>query len=171
MERWRYAIALGSNVPHHRHGRPELVLRAALDDLPRRGLTLLQASAILSSQPLGPSRRRYANAAALVETPADPDTLLAKLKRIEADFGRRPGGQRWGSRVLDLDIILWSGGSWSSSDLVIPHIAFRSRAFVLKPLLAVAAAWKDPVTRRTIAHLQTRLAKPQRSLDPAARPA
>jgi 2-amino-4-hydroxy-6-hydroxymethyldihydropteridine diphosphokinase len=63
--------------------------------------------------------RRYANGAVLVRSDLGPVAMLALLKSIERAFGRR-GGKRWGSRVLDLDIVLWSGGEWRSRPLRAP---------------------------------------------------
>ena len=80
----RYLIALGSNVRHHRPGRPPEVLQAALAELQRRGVTIERSSAVMRSAPLGPSRRRYANAAAIVTTSLLPPDLLALCKRVEA---------------------------------------------------------------------------------------
>lgn len=90
--------------------------------------------------------------AAIVETDEAPGALLARLKAIEAAFGRRRG-QCWGARVIDLDIILWSGGAWASPGLTIPHPAFRGRDFVLRPLAQIAPGWRDPVSGRTIRQL------------------
>jgi 2-amino-4-hydroxy-6-hydroxymethyldihydropteridine diphosphokinase len=151
----RYLIALGSNVRHHRHGLPPAVLRAALAELAAGGMAVERASHVVSTAPLGPSPRRYANAAALVATDLDPAALLRRLKAIERRFGRR-GGRRWASRVLDLDIVLWSGGAWSSPDLTVPHIAFRERGFVLDPAAAIAPAWRDPVSGLTLRQLAAR---------------
>ena len=164
----RYLIALGGNVRHPRYGAPPHVLRAALKALDaEKGLRLKVASGIVASAPLGPpnamARRRYANAAAIVRSKLDPQTLLARLQAIEAAFARRRRGQRWGARTLDLDIVLWSGGAWVSPGLTIPHPAFRTRDFVLAPALAIARTWRDPLTGLTIAHLAARLrrARPQ----------
>ena len=116
-----YLIALGSNRRHHRFGRPRDVLAAALERLGAEGVRVIAAAPVLLTEPLGPSLRRYANSAAVIETRLDPPALLALLKRIEREFGRRPGGQRWTSRVLDLDVILWSGGPFAAPALTIPH--------------------------------------------------
>ncbi len=97
---------------------------------------------------MGPSRRRYANAVITVATHLLPDELLHHLKQMERAAGRRPG-LRWGSRPLDLDIILWSGGCWHSPGLTIPHTAYRDRGFVLTPLCAVAPLWIDPINGKT----------------------
>lgn len=155
--RTSYAIALGSNQPHARFGRPEAVLRAACAELSTGPTRLIAMSPILRSAPIGPSLRTYANAAALIDTRLDPLELLAHLKSIEAAFGRRMGGQRWRARVLDLDILLWSEGAFEGPSLCIPHIAFADRRFVLDPLARIAPDWRDPRSGLTIYHLKARL--------------
>ena len=117
-------------------------------------------SPIIVSAPLGPSRRRYANAAVILRSKRDPDALLARLQAIEQLFGRRRGGQRWGARVLDLDIIFWQGGAWSSPGLTVPHASFRSRSFVLTPAARIAPRWRDPLTGLSLRQLHARLTKP-----------
>ncbi|MGB3378758.1 2-amino-4-hydroxy-6-hydroxymethyldihydropteridine diphosphokinase [Allopontixanthobacter sediminis] len=156
-----YLVALGSNVRHPRHGDPRKVLAAALDSLGRAGLAVVSASPPVSTAPIGPSQRHYANSAAIVASDLPPEKVLDRLKRIERDFGRTGSGQRWRARVLDLDIILWSGGSFGSAALVIPHIAYRDRSFVLGPAATVAASWRDPITGLTIKQLHTRLTRPR----------
>ena len=150
-----YAIALGSNV-RGRHGPPERTLAAALAAVGG----VIAASPVVRSAPLGPSRRRYANAAAMIASDELPLALLARLKGIERDFGRRPG-RTWGARVLDLDIVLWSDGAWASPGLTVPHIAFRDRAFVLHPLAAIVPGWRDPVTGRTVRQLARAVDRPR----------
>ena len=140
-----YAIALGSNR-RSRHGSPAETLRAALARDRRRQAV----SKIRTTPALGPAGRGFANAVAIVESALAPDALLAELKAIERAFGRRPG-RRWGPRVLDLDIILWSGGAWGGPGPIVPHPAFRDRAFVLQPLAEIAPAWRDPITARRCA--------------------
>lgn len=158
----RYLIALGSNKRHHRHGAPGRVLAAALDALAAEGVAVVAVAPVVQSAPLGPSKRRYANGAALIESELDPEELLALLKSTERQFGRRSGGQRWASRVLDLDIVLWSGGAWSSPDLNVPHKSFRQRDFVLRPARALAPRWRDPITGLSLNHLHARLTQPRR---------
>jgi 2-amino-4-hydroxy-6-hydroxymethyldihydropteridine diphosphokinase len=150
----RYLIALGSNQRHGRYGAPKAILSHVMDAL---DVKLLARSAIVASAPLGPSKRNYANAAAIIKTKMEPPELLEHLKAIEAAFGRRSGGRKWQARVLDLDIILWSGGFWSTADLAIPHPAFRTRDFVLRPAAAIAADWRDPLTGLRVKHLKARL--------------
>lgn len=148
-----YVIALGSNR-RGRHGAPEAELRAALAEIGG----VVKASPVIATAPLGPSRRRFANAAALIESVETPPELLLRLKAIERDFGRRRG-RRWDSRVIDLDIILWSGGAWAGPGLTIPHPQFRRRGFVLRPLDAIVPGWRDPLGGRTIRQIAARLGR------------
>ena len=153
MAKTSYAIALGSNR-RSRHGSPAQTLRAALAEL-----RTVAVSRIHSTPALGPAGRGFANAVAIVESKKDPDELLAELKAMERAFGRRPG-RRWGPRVLDLDIILWSEGPWDGPGPLVPHAEFRGRAFVLKPLAELAPDWRDPVTGLTVRQLRFRLTAP-----------
>lgn len=153
-----YAIGLGSNRRHARFGDPRQVLMAALAALENDDIEAVDASPIIASAPLGPSRRRYANAVALVASPLAPPEVLERLQEIEAVFGRRTG-QRWSARTLDLDILLWSGGVWSDSALTIPHPMMEKRDFVLGPLRAVAPDWRHPLTARTVRQLAARLVR------------
>jgi len=137
------------------------VLAAALERLAEEGIQILEAAPVLLTEPVGPSLRRYANSAAVIRTTLDPPSLLACLKRIEREFGRRAGGQRWTSRVLDLDIVLWSGGPFGKPDLIVPHPLFRTRRFVLDPAAAIAPRWRDPLTGLTIRQLHARLTHPR----------
>jgi 2-amino-4-hydroxy-6-hydroxymethyldihydropteridine diphosphokinase len=151
-----YAIAIGSNRPHGRHGRPPHVVEAAIARLDQE-FGLFDASPIVLNAAHGGAGRDFANAVALVESDAQPPEMLSRLKAIERDFGRR-GGRRWGPRVLDLDIALWSGGKWRSRRLSVPHPLLARRGFVLGPLAAIAPGWRicDGLTAR---HLAYRLAR------------
>jgi 2-amino-4-hydroxy-6-hydroxymethyldihydropteridine diphosphokinase len=164
-----YAIAIGSNRPHGRHGRPAHVVEAAIARLDQE-FGLFDASPIILNQAHGPAGRDFANAVALVESDAEPPEVLTRLKAIERAFGRRPG-RRWGPRVLDLDIALWSGGKWRSRRLNVPHPLLASRSFVLGPLAAIAPGWRlpgasksnhlgnGPIFTLTARHLAYRLAR------------
>jgi len=163
MAKTSYAIALGSNRRHGRHGAPRAVVEAAIKALDRGKLTLVARSAIHATPALGPAGRSFANAAVIVSTKLDPPELIAKLKKIERTFGRRRG-RRWGPRVLDLDILLWSKGNWPRHPafappgrLRVPHREFARRDFVLAPLVEIAASWRDPVSGRTVRQLAHRL--------------
>ena len=151
-----YAVAIGSNRPHGLHGRPTGVVVAAIAELDRR-FTLFDASPLMLNSATGGAGRDFANAAALVQSPLAPLAMLAALKSIEREFGRRPG-RHWGARVLDLDLLLWSGGQVRTQSLIIPHSRLIQRDFVLTPLLAIAPGWRVQGAL-TIRHLAQRLAR------------
>ena len=151
-----YAVAIGSNRRHGRFGRPAAVVEAAIARLDQ-DFGLFDASPIILNPAHGGAGRDFANAVALVESNLEPADMLRRLKSIEQDFGRRPG-KRWAPRVLDLDLVLWSGGRFRSRRLTIPHKEIASRLFVLQPLAAIAPGWRvhGAVTAR---HLSERLAR------------
>jgi 2-amino-4-hydroxy-6-hydroxymethyldihydropteridine diphosphokinase len=151
-----YAIAIGSNRPHGQYGRPAGVVEAAIARLDQ-DFGLFDASPIILNAAKGGAGRDFANAVALVESRLEPPEMLSKLKTIECSFGRRPG-RRWGPRVLDLDLVLWSGGRFRSRRLAIPHPQLEQRSFVLQPLASIAPGWrvKGPLTVR---HLANRLGR------------
>lgn len=151
-----YAIAIGSNRPHGRHGRPTGVVEVAIARLDQE-FGLFDASPIIINRAIGGAGRDFANAVALVESDLAPPQLLRRLKAMEREFGRRRS-KHWAARVLDLDIALWSGGSFRSRGLNIPHKALEERSFVLQPLAAIAPNWRvqGALTAR---HLAERLAR------------
>lgn len=154
-----YAIGIGSNRRHGRHGAPAGVVRAAMAALNGAGISVVKASPVIATPALGPAGRGFANGAVLIETSLEPPALLVRLKAMEVDFGRRRG-RRWGARVLDLDILLWSGGRWprhGGRHLVVPHYAIRQRDFVLRPLMTVAPQWRVGSGSLTVRHARSRL--------------
>ena len=151
-----YAIALGSNRPHGRHGRPGGVIGAAIARLDR-DFGLFDSSPIILNPAHGGAGRDFANAVVLLESDLDPAAMLTALKAIERGFGRRPG-RRWGARVLDLDILAWSGGRIRSRRLTIPHPRLAARAFAIGPLAGIAPDWRL-IGSLTARHLATRLAR------------
>jgi 2-amino-4-hydroxy-6-hydroxymethyldihydropteridine diphosphokinase len=153
MGKTRYAIALGSNRWHGTYGSPERIVRAAATAIGAERLSTVRATPAM-----GPAGRGFANAAAIVTTPLPPPELLATLKDVERTFGRR-GGRRWGPRVLDLDILLWSEGAWAEPGVVVPHPSFRERRFVLEPLAELVPDWRDPISGLTIRQLFFRQAQ------------
>lgn len=152
-------VALGSNRCHGRHGRPAGVVRAAARALAGLG-PVVRVSPIFATAPIGPGSRRYANAVAALDWPGSLPDLLARLKGIEREFGRRTG-QRWGDRVLDLDILAAGAAVVRLPGLIVPHPRLAERRFVLDPLVAVAPDWRHPVMGRTARQLHARALRPK----------
>ncbi len=158
-------IALGSNRRHGRHGPPARIVAAAIEALGAYGIHVLRRSRLHATAPVGPSERTFANAAVAATTELAPEALLAALKTIERDFGRRRG-RRWAARVLDLDIVAFGNSvtpgrlKWSTArGLVIPHRAMHLRRFVLDPVADVAPDWRHPVFNRSVRQLRARSAR------------
>ncbi len=129
-------IGLGSNV-----GGPADRVRDAMDALDRmRGTHLLARSSLYGSAPMGPQDQPpFVNAVAGVETRLSAAALLAELQAIERDAGReRGGGQRWGPRRLDLDLLVYGMERSDDPALTLPHPGAATRAFVLVPWAEVA---------------------------------
>ena len=155
-----YLIALGSNRPLSARLTPRRIVEVAMDALDSPPCRLVRTSPIIETAPMGPARRRFANAAAIIETGLRPPELLRHLKSLERRFGRK-GSQRWGDRSVDLDIVMWSNGTWRSPTLTIPHIHAHLRDFVLVPAASIAAGWRHPVTGATLAQHLARIKRPK----------
>lgn len=155
-----YAVAIGSNRRHIRHGRPAGAVEAAIAKLDAK-FELFDASPIILNKATGGAGRDFANAVALVRSTLPPQEMLAKLKSMERSFGRRPG-RRWGARVLDLDLVAWDGGRFDTRRLTIPHPRLKDRDFVLGPLAAIAPDWRIE-GNLSARHLLSRLGKRRRA--------
>jgi 2-amino-4-hydroxy-6-hydroxymethyldihydropteridine diphosphokinase len=147
----RAAIALGSNL-----GDSHQILKSALATLGNSShitveavSEIYQTVAITLSPPPQPD---YLNACAVLSTTLEPQALLDTMLEIEAQFGR-VRWERWGARLLDLDLLLFDDLVIEQSGLQIPHPRMAERAFVLVPLVDVAADWIDPVSGKAIAFL------------------
>ena len=158
MVSYLYAIAVGSNRSHGRYGRPPRVVEAAIAALDHE-FGLFDASPIVLNAAVGGAGRDFANAVALIESDLEPPQLLRKIKAMERIFGRRRA-KHWAARVLDLDMIVWSGGHFRSRSLTVPHGELEKRDFVLQPLAAIAPNWRirGALTARHLAHRLARRA-------------
>ena len=151
-----YAIAIGSNRRHGRFGTPAGVIEAAIARLDAE-FDLFDAAPIILNKAVGGAGRDFANSVALVRSDLAPLAMLNSIKRIEREFGRRPG-RRWGERVLDLDLAAWDGRQYRSQGLTTPHPRLAERDFVLGPLAAIAPDWRI-VGGLSVRHLLSRLGK------------
>jgi 2-amino-4-hydroxy-6-hydroxymethyldihydropteridine diphosphokinase len=104
---------------------------------------VVRRSALYETAPVGPPQPAFLNAAARVATDLAPHALLDALLSVERQQGR-VRGERWGPRLIDLDILWIAGVAVDSPGLVVPHPELRRRAFALRPLLDVAPEATDP---------------------------
>lgn len=90
----------------------------------------------------------FVNLVVKIETRLDPFRLLDKLKSIQSNAGRNHNAERFGSRILDLDIIMYDDLIINSPELIIPHPRMHKRRFVLKPVCDIAPHIVHPVLKK-----------------------
>jgi len=129
-------IGLGSNL-----SEPIKQVQAAIDEIkkiPHSHVT--NVSSLYLSKPMGPQDQDdYINAVLALETTLAPLKLLDALQSIENKAGRVRKEDRWGARILDLDIILFGNEIISTERLTVPHYGMKKREFVLVPLAEISA--------------------------------
>jgi len=134
-------IGLGSNL-----SKPIEQVKNAINEI--KNITQSQVTAISSlylSKPMGPQDQdNYINAVVALETSLSAIELLNALQAIENKAGRVRKENRWGARILDLDIILFGNNIINTERLTIPHYGMTEREFVLLPLAEIAPNLKLP---------------------------
>ena len=165
-------IALSANLPGP-FGSPADTLRAACDELTRRGLRVTLKSRIWKTAPVPVSDQPwYCNAVVKIETDFTPHEAMQVLLDIEKDFGR-VRTYRNAARIVDLDILAWDDLIIGGHALTIPHMRLHERAFVLLPLRDIAPSWVHPATGLDVAQMIAALppgqdAVPEENLDTRA---
>ena len=145
----RAFIGLGGNL-----GDPRQSFVSAVREMQAIGL-VVRVSSLYETEPRDLlDQPIFTNAALELETELTPEELLAQLKRMEATLGREPSAERFGPRIVDLDILAFDGHCVADMeiDLIVPHPRLQERRFVLEPLAEL-----DPGLRpwRNCADLRT----------------
>jgi 2-amino-4-hydroxy-6-hydroxymethyldihydropteridine diphosphokinase len=127
-------VGLGSNL-----GDRMANLQQAVALLGRtEGVSVLRSSRVYETDPVGPPQPDYLNAVIEVATSIPADALLRACLRVEAEMGR-VRAERWGPRVIDLDLLAYGRESVEEPGLSVPHPRMHERLFVLAPLLELEA--------------------------------
>jgi dihydropteroate synthase len=131
----RFALALGGNV-----GDKARSLRRALRAIASEpGVELTAVSRLYRTAPWGKTDQDwFVNACALGRTTLAPEALLDRVKKLEVELGREPT-ERWGPRVIDIDLIAYDDVTLKTERLTLPHPELFNRAFVLVPLAEIAS--------------------------------
>ena len=128
-------IGLGSNL--HKPVKQLEEALGLLAEIP--GTRLVLVSSLYRSAPFGGVEQPdFVNAVASILTRLDPMDLLTEMQHVEARQGRERDETRWGPRVLDLDLLVYSGRTIQGPDLSVPHPGIGERNFVLLPLEEIA---------------------------------
>jgi 2-amino-4-hydroxy-6-hydroxymethyldihydropteridine diphosphokinase len=102
------------------------------------GIELTAVSRLYRTAPWGKTDQDwFVNACALARTNLKPEALLDRVKKLEVELGREPG-ERWGPRVIDIDLIAYGDVALKTERLTLPHPELFNRAFVLAPLAEIA---------------------------------
>lgn len=124
-------LGLGSNVGNSQDN----ILRAIQLIDESTNLNLQQTASMYLTKPWGKTdQQNFVNTVIQIKTRLKPLDLLTELKRIEAEMGRTPG-EKWGPRVIDVDILLYGNNVVKQQQLEIPHPYLTERDFVITPLL------------------------------------
>ena len=163
----KYYIALGSNLETENMTRLE-ILNKALEYLPMFSISLSKVSSFWESKSYpNKNQPNFINAVSEVQSVLTPCQILCSLKKIEIILGRKINS-RWGSRVLDLDLLaagslilpnLRTFNRWlkmpleeqvknQPNKLILPHPRIQDRLFVLKPLSEIDPSWIHPVLNK-----------------------
>jgi 2-amino-4-hydroxy-6-hydroxymethyldihydropteridine diphosphokinase len=128
-------IGLGSNL-----SEPIVQVQTAINEIEKLEQShVINVSSLYLSKPMGPQDQDdYINAVLALETTLTPIKLLDALQKIEKKAGRVRKENRWGARILDLDIILFGNEIINSERLIVPHYGMKKREFVLLPLAEIA---------------------------------
>lgn len=146
-------IGLGSNLGD----RKDFIHKALKMLAETENVDVTRVSDIIETAPLGGvNQPKYLNAVAQIKTALTAKDLHGTLLNIEAAFGRTKK-EKWSSRTIDLDLLLFGEEIISSPDLTIPHPQMHLRSFVLKGLCQLDADLLHPVIKVTMKKLAGRL--------------
>ncbi|MGB4304512.1 MAG: 2-amino-4-hydroxy-6-hydroxymethyldihydropteridine diphosphokinase [Syntrophomonadaceae bacterium] len=145
MDKTAY-IALGSNLGRKRDNIARAIqLIAALP-----GVKSNKSSSLYETEPWGKTdQEKFLNQVIAVETSLKPAELLRELQNIEIKMGRQRK-EKWGPRIIDLDILLYGNEVMDDPHLTIPHPHLRQRLFVLVPLAEIGADLQFPEDGATV---------------------
>ena len=140
-------IGVGSNLGN----RTENCLKA-LESI--SNFTEIKAvSSFYETEPVGnEDQPKFINAVAKVSTLLSPLFLLNSLKSIENQMGRERS-ERWGPRIIDLDILFYEDFVLKSQELTVPHKHLHKRKFVLEPLCEIEPWLEHPILKQTVSKL------------------
>jgi 2-amino-4-hydroxy-6-hydroxymethyldihydropteridine diphosphokinase len=138
-------IGLGSNLGDRRAQLEEALRRLDADP----AVSVVAVSSFRDTEPVGVvDQPRFLNAAAALDTSLEPHELLDRLLAVERALGRDRSGERWGPRMVDLDLLLYGDAALDEPGLTVPHPRLHERRFVLEPLLELDPGLTLPDGRR-----------------------
>ena len=144
-------IGLGSNL-----GNREENVRKAVQKIGKLPQTsILTISSVINTRPVGKTDQPdFLNCIIRIETNFNAEKLLMQLKKIESDIGRIRR-EKWGPRIIDLDILFFNDEIINTKNLQIPHPEILKRKFILTSMNEIAPKFLHPIEKKTIEDLYT----------------
>jgi 2-amino-4-hydroxy-6-hydroxymethyldihydropteridine diphosphokinase len=139
-------IGIGSNlgVPAENCEKAIRLLKATAE------IEVVAQSSLYESEPVGKTDQNwFVNAVVAIRTSLTPEALLDTVLKIEKDLGRERR-EKWGPRIIDLDLLAYENHVTSSIDLTLPHPEMTKRRFVLLPFSEFAGDYLHPLENKTI---------------------
>ncbi|MFD0792274.1 2-amino-4-hydroxy-6-hydroxymethyldihydropteridine diphosphokinase [Mucilaginibacter litoreus] len=145
-------LLLGSNL-----GDRQLFLRKAIRLIERDIAPVIQLSSVYETQSWGKTDLPdYLNQVVLLQTRLSAQQVLQKVLSIEAALGR-VREEKWGSRVIDIDILFYGDEIINEKDLIVPHPQLHNRRFTIEPLFELAPDLAHPQLNKSIKQLKNEL--------------
>ena len=145
-------LGLGTNL-----GDRAANLQAATQGLATK-MVITAVSPIYQTPPWGiADQPDFLNLCLAAKTDLSPAEVLTFVKSLEVALGREPA-ERWGPRLIDIDLLFYANQIIETEKLTIPHPGLAERVFVLRPLADIAPEFVHPVLNETIADLAARVA-------------
>jgi 2-amino-4-hydroxy-6-hydroxymethyldihydropteridine diphosphokinase len=137
----RVYIGIGSNLDD-----PLAQVKDAIEELDMLPDTILVSrSSLYSNKPMGPKDQPdFVNAVVGLDTLLSPEDLFARLIKIEEQAGRKRSSEKWGPRVIDLDLLMYGKKKIDTDELTVPHPGLHERDFVIVPLNEIAGNLNIP---------------------------
>lgn len=144
-------IGMGSNLGNREENIKKAILK--IGELPHA--SIVATSSIINTKPIGKrDQPDFLNCIIRIETNFNAEKLLTQLKKIESDMGRIRG-EKWGPRIIDLDILFFNDEIVNTKNLQIPHPGILNRKFVLQLMKEFAPEFVHPIEKKTIEDLYT----------------
>ncbi|MCE7067646.1 2-amino-4-hydroxy-6-hydroxymethyldihydropteridine diphosphokinase [Dyadobacter sp. CY326] len=141
-------LLLGSNL-----GERALVLEAANQQIASRVGAIIAHSSVYETEPWGVADQpAFLNQVIRIESEFTPDEVLTILLDIEHELGR-VRFERWGARVIDIDLLYYNNLILDTARLTLPHPRLQDRLFTLIPLVEIAPDFVHPLLQKTSSQL------------------
>jgi len=141
-------LSLGSNM-----GNRAVNLRTAATLIEKEIGKIAKSSHLYETQPWGNTEQdAFLNQVVMANTTLDPREILEAITRIEREMGRQRA-EKWGPRLIDVDILFYGKRVIRDKGLEIPHPELHQRAFVLVPMMELDPEFEHPILKKPIDEL------------------